>query len=67
MENKTALQWFIDQLPIRIVNSYREEIAKALNKEKEQINKAYYDGYYQEELYDAREYYNDTYTNNNKQ
>ena len=66
MENKTALQWFIDQLPIRIVNSYREEIAKALNKEKEQINKAYYDGYYQEELYDAREYYNDTYTNNNK-
>ena len=38
-----------------------------LGIEKEQINKAYYDGYYEEELQDAREYYNKTYTNNIKE
>jgi hypothetical protein len=44
--------------------SFGEAIDKAvqlLEKEKEQINKAYYDGYYQEGLYDARKYYDDTY------
>ena len=44
--------------------SFGEAIDKAvelLEKEKEQINKAYYDGYYQEGFYDARKYYDDTY------
>ena len=34
----------------------------SLEKEKEQINKACYDGYYQEELYDTRNYYDQTYS-----
>ena len=43
--NTTALQWFIDQLPIRIINAYSEEIQKALEMEKEQIQNAYNKGY----------------------
>lgn len=37
------------------------EQAKAI--EKEQINKAYWEGYYEEGMYDARKYYDDTYSN----
>ncbi len=67
---QTAVEWLINNLPAEMVFSRKEIIdifAKAKQMEKEQINKAYYDGYYQEELYDAREYYNDTYTNNKQQ
>jgi hypothetical protein len=35
-----------------------------IQQEKEQIEKAFYDGYYQEELYDAKRYYDDTYNQN---
>jgi hypothetical protein len=39
-----------------------EDFNRFLQMEKEQINKAYYDGYYEEKLYDARNYYTDTYS-----
>lgn len=41
--------------------SYDEFIAPFLEMEKEQINEAFYDGYYKEELYDSRKYYNETF------
>ena len=34
---------------------------QAKGMEKEQINKAFYDGYYQEGMYDARKYYEDNF------
>ena len=59
--NKTAMNWFIEQLPIRILNSYSEEIEKALKMEENQLNQACYDGYYHEGLMDTRQYFNKTY------
>ena len=69
MENKqTAVDWLEHELIKRGVirrgfmipdNIFNQ--AKAM--EKEQINRAYYDGYYQETMYDARRYYDDTYGN----
>lgn len=40
----TAVEWLAEQLPIRIVNSFQEEIAKAKQMEKEQLNFARLDG-----------------------
>ena len=40
----TAVEWFVEQLPVRIVNMYREEIKKAKAIEKEQLNIARLDG-----------------------
>jgi len=40
-KQQTAIEWFVEQLPIRIVNSYQEEIAKAKQMEKEQIIDAF--------------------------
>jgi hypothetical protein len=37
MAQKTAVEWFIDQLPIRIVNMYHKEIEQAKQMEKEQM------------------------------
>ena len=77
MENKkqTAIQWLYDQLvdtPKDKFNWYTL-LQKAKELEKEQINKAFYDGYYQEESYDPRsggcyvvDYYNDTYNKTTK-
>ena len=61
MLQQTAVDYLIEQLqaPCRGIPSHIIEKAKQI--EKEQINKACYDGYYQEELYDVRNYYNDTY------
>ena len=72
MENKkrTALQELIawgDEMLLKHPHktlSFGEAIDKAvelLEKEKEQINKACYDGYYQEDFYDVRKYYDETY------
>ena len=55
------MNWFIDQLPIRILNAYSNEIEKALKMEEDQLNQACYDGYYQEELMDTRQYFNKIY------
>jgi hypothetical protein len=63
MSKQTAVEW-LEQEFIALQNYSVNELGlflKAKEMEKEQINKAYYDGYYQEELYDIREYYNETY------
>ena len=36
-KQQTAVEWFVDQLPIRIINMYQKEIDKAKAMEKEQI------------------------------
>ena len=61
MESKkqTAVEWLYELSKERELDKFDLEQAKYM--EKEQINKACYDGYYQEELYDIREYYNETY------
>ena len=63
MESKkqTAVEWLIEQIYFKQAEVNRELLDQALEMEKQQINKACYDGYYQEELYDIREYYNETY------
>jgi hypothetical protein len=66
MENKsmTAVEWLVKELfDFRNQDVLTQEklIEQAKQMEKEQINKAYYDGYYEEKLYDARSYYTDTY------
>ena len=63
---QTAVDWLVEQLqaPCRGIPSHILEQAKRI--EKEQINKAFYDGYYQEELYNAKEYYDKTYTSVDK-
>ena len=43
--DKTALEWFIEQLPIRILNSYHDEIEQVKKMEEEQIKSAWNDGY----------------------
>lgn len=41
---KTAVEWFVEQLPMRIKNSMMGEIEQAKDIEKEQINEAYNQG-----------------------
>ena len=77
MKQQTAVDWLFDKLTIEVSNGVKllnanlsstdisDLIRDAKKMEKEQINQACYDGYYQEELYDVRNYYNDTYGNNN--
>jgi hypothetical protein len=36
---QTAVEWFIEQLPIRIINMYQKEIEKAKQMEKDQSEK----------------------------
>jgi hypothetical protein len=43
-KEQTAMQWFAEQLPIRIQNSYRDEIEKALQMERELLVEAYIKG-----------------------
>ena len=59
---KTALEWFVEQLPIRILNQYQEEIQKAKEMEKEQIIKFaddYADTVIRGSNKLAKEYYNE--------
>ena len=58
---QTAIEWLIEQLqaPCRGIPSHIIEQAKQM--EKEQINKACYDGYYKEDEKYTYEYYNETY------
>ena len=73
----TAMEWLVEQLPIRIINSYQSEIAKALEMEKQQIIDAYcaaednsefleYEHRYNREYLTAEPYYNETYNKNKK-
>jgi len=54
----TAMEWLVEQLPIRIINSYQSEIAKALEMEKEQIETAYNKAV---PFKYGKEYYNETF------
>ena len=62
-KNKTALEMFVEQLPIRIKNSYYQEIEQAIEMEKEQITDAYTMGSYDlaSQEFDPEKYYNETY------
>lgn len=61
MAQQTTVEWLEELWYKSAGKLYREDFEKALAMEKEQINKACYDGYYQEEWYDVRNYYNDIY------
>jgi hypothetical protein len=63
---KTAVEWFVEQLPIRILNQYHKEIEQAKVMMEEQIidayNQADLDGYFQKTYPGyAETYYNQTY------
>ncbi len=63
---KTAVEWFVEQLPIRILNQYHKEIKQAKVMMEEQIIKAHIDGFdhivvdFKKQEY-AEQYYNQTY------
>jgi hypothetical protein len=63
MKIKTALDWFYEQLPIRIKNAYREDFEQAKKMEKEQIMNDYWEGGQDVPLtlQKCQEYYNETY------
>jgi hypothetical protein len=69
MSKQTAVDFIVDKIFKHSKIPFTKEncptlfkfIEQAKEIEKQQINKACYDGYYQEELYDIREYYNETY------
>jgi curli biogenesis system outer membrane secretion channel CsgG len=66
---QTSIEWFVEQLPIRIVNMYNKEIIQAKQMEKEQLVKAWDDGdyayFYSKEtgrdFDNGEEYYNEIY------
>ena len=62
---QTAVEWFIEQLPVRILNQYQNEIIKAKAMEKEQMNNAYNDDRPNLTIYESNEafeqYYNETF------
>ena len=57
---QTSMEWFVEQLPIRIINMYNKEIIQAKQMEKEQLVKAWDDGDYAY-FYNGEEYYKETY------
>jgi len=64
MKNKqTAVEWLRQELweKFKFSSSVNNIFEKAKEMEKEQINKACYDGYYQEEMMNTKEYYDKTY------
>jgi len=67
---KTAVEWFVKQLPMGVKNSMMGEIEQAKEMEKEQICDAYYygidvDSWSVHKPYEAAEqYYKETYESN---
>lgn len=64
MAQQTAIDWLVEQVNKDChISAFipPDLIKKAKEMEKEQLNKACYDGYYEENLYDTRQYYDDTY------
>lgn len=65
----TAVEWFVEQLPIRMKNYMQQEIVQAKQMEKEQLVKAWDDGdyayFYSKEtgrdFDNGEEYYNEVY------
>jgi hypothetical protein len=71
---KTAVEWLFEQLCSEKLSWNKDSNGKlfidritsdifqqALEMEKEQLNDACYDGYYQEGMYDTRAYYDNKY------
>lgn len=72
-KKKTAVDWLVDQLPIRMKNYLMEEIEKAKKMERENIESAWHDGnllgrngWVQEEYNTGQQYYNETYGNSKR-
>lgn len=64
---QTAVEWLFNELELSQEYEYVKEIFDhAKEMEKEQINKAFYDGYYEENLYDYKKYYNETFKQQDK-
>ena len=59
----TAVEWLVEHLNLdeTSLNYNKLTIEKAKEMEKEQINDACYEGYYQEGMYDTRAYYDKRY------
>jgi hypothetical protein len=60
---QTAVEWLVEQLPMRIKNNMMGEIEQAKEMEKEQIIKAY-ENMNSMAMY-GEQYYNETYESNN--
>jgi hypothetical protein len=59
---QTAIEWLLDSLDYnQNMLGIKEIIEQAKQMEKEQINDACYEGYYQEGMYDTRAYYDKKY------
>ena len=60
---ETAVEWLVEHLNLdeTSLNYNKLTIEKAKEMEKEQINDACYEGYYQEVMYDTRAYYDKRY------
>jgi hypothetical protein len=68
MNKVTAVEWFVEQLPLRIKNMYVDEITKCKQMEKEQIKDAFNSGmvnsvdWFNDGITEeAEQYYNETY------
>ena len=57
----TALDWFVEQLPLRMRNYLQEEIVKAKQMEKEQIINSWMATDNELQRLAAEQYYNETY------
>lgn len=55
---QTAIEWLIEQMPIRIINSYQSEIEKAKTMEREQMEEAVSNGISKADMVDNRGYFN---------
>ena len=55
------MEWFVEQLPIRIKNAYSEDIQKALDMEKEQMKECWEDGQQSFSSRTFEQYYNETF------
>ena len=58
---QTAVEWLVEQLPIRIINSYQSEIAKANKMFEEQIMDAWEDGKDSFSTRSVKQYYKETF------
>ena len=61
MKQQTAIEWLIEQCPGITEIVPWDIIEHSIQMEKEQINKACYDGYYLEDEKYTYEYYNENY------
>lgn len=59
MKQQTAVEWLWNLSQTKELQA--SDFEQALAMEAEQLNQACYDGYYQEEMMDTREYFNNTY------